>query len=50
LEVCRYVVLNPVRAKSTSHPRYYKWASPSLSRWSICFIESVEVIVSEYSR
>jgi REP element-mobilizing transposase RayT len=27
LEVCRYVVLNPVRAKSTSHPRSYKWSS-----------------------
>ena len=27
LEVCRYVVLNPVRAKSISHPRKYKWSS-----------------------
>jgi putative transposase len=27
LEVCRYVVLNPVRAKSSSHPRLYKWSS-----------------------
>ena len=27
LEVCRYVVLNPVRAKTISHPRHYKWSS-----------------------
>ena len=27
LEVCRYVVLNPVRAKSISHTRQYKWSS-----------------------
>jgi hypothetical protein len=27
LEVCRYVVLNPVRAKTTSHPRHYEWSS-----------------------
>ena len=27
LEVCRYVVLNPVRAKTISHPRQYKWSS-----------------------
>jgi REP element-mobilizing transposase RayT len=27
LEVCRYVVLNPVRAKTVSHPRQYKWSS-----------------------
>lgn len=27
LEVCRYVVLNPVRAKTTSHPRHYKWST-----------------------
>jgi REP element-mobilizing transposase RayT len=27
LEVCRYVVLNPVRAKRTTHPRQDKWSS-----------------------
>jgi putative transposase len=27
LEVCRYVVLNPVRAKTIGHPRLYKWSS-----------------------
>jgi putative transposase len=27
LEVCRYVVLNPVRANSIKHPRLYKWSS-----------------------
>jgi putative transposase len=27
LEVCRYVVLNPVGAKMISHPRLYKWSS-----------------------
>jgi REP-associated tyrosine transposase len=27
LEVCRYVVLNPVRAKAVSHPRQWKWSS-----------------------
>ena len=27
LEVCRYVVLNPVRAKTISHPRQWKWSS-----------------------
>jgi REP-associated tyrosine transposase len=27
LEVCRYVVLNPVRAKSIGHPRQWRWSS-----------------------
>jgi REP element-mobilizing transposase RayT len=27
LEVCRYVVLNPVRAKTIGHPRQWKWCS-----------------------
>jgi putative transposase len=27
LEVCRYVVLNPVRAKTIKHPRLYQWSS-----------------------
>jgi REP element-mobilizing transposase RayT len=27
LEVCRYVVLNPVRAKAIGHPRQWKWSS-----------------------
>jgi REP-associated tyrosine transposase len=27
LEVCRYVVLNPVRAKTIDHPRQWKWSS-----------------------
>ena len=27
LEVCRYVVLNPVRAKTIAHPRQWKWSS-----------------------
>jgi REP-associated tyrosine transposase len=27
LEVCRYVVLNPVRAKAVGHPREWKWSS-----------------------
>ena len=27
LEVCRYVVLNPVRARTIKHPRLYKWSS-----------------------
>jgi putative transposase len=27
LEVCRYVVLNPVRASTIKHPRLYKWSS-----------------------
>ena len=27
LEVCRYVVLNPVRAKTTSQPQQYRWSS-----------------------
>jgi putative transposase len=27
LEVCRYVVLNPVRVKTISHPRQWKWSS-----------------------
>jgi putative transposase len=27
LEVCRYVVLNPVRAKTISHLRQYQWSS-----------------------
>jgi putative transposase len=29
LEVCRYVVLNPVRAKTIKHPRLYPWSSYS---------------------
>jgi putative transposase len=27
LEVCRYVILNPLRAKAISHPRQFKWSS-----------------------
>ena len=27
LELCRYVVLNPVRAGSVSHPEEWKWSS-----------------------
>ena len=27
LEVCRYVVLNPIRAKTVSHARQWKWSS-----------------------
>jgi hypothetical protein len=27
LELCRYVVLNPVRAKAVSHPRQWRWSS-----------------------
>jgi putative transposase len=27
LEVCRYVVLNPVRAKTITHPREFRWSS-----------------------
>ena len=27
LEVCRYVVLNPVRAKMITHPRQWRWSS-----------------------
>ena len=27
LEVCRYVVLNPVRAKAVKHPRQWPWSS-----------------------
>jgi len=27
LELCRYVVLNPVRAKAIGHPRQWKWSS-----------------------
>lgn len=27
VEVCRYVALNPVRAKTISHPRRWKWSS-----------------------
>lgn len=27
LEVCRYVVLNPVRAKSVSQPQHWRWSS-----------------------
>ena len=27
LEVCRYVVLNPVRAKTIGHPRQWRWSS-----------------------
>ena len=27
LEVCRYVVLNPVRAKAVGHPRLWAWSS-----------------------
>lgn len=27
LEVCRYVVLNPVRARTVSHPRDWRWSS-----------------------
>ena len=27
LEVCRYVVLNPVRAKAVEHPRVWAWSS-----------------------
>jgi putative transposase len=27
LELCRYIVLNPVRAKMVTHPRYYTWSS-----------------------
>ena len=27
LEVCRYVVLNPVRAKAVDHPRLWAWSS-----------------------
>jgi putative transposase len=29
LEVCRYVVLNPVRANTVRHPRQWKWSSYS---------------------
>mgnify|MGYP000901340687 CR=1 FL=1 len=27
LELCRYVVLNPVRAQAVSHPRHWAWSS-----------------------
>ena len=27
LELCRYVVLNPVRAKMVTHPRFWRWSS-----------------------
>jgi REP element-mobilizing transposase RayT len=27
LELCRYVVLNPVRAKMVKHPKQYRWSS-----------------------
>lgn len=27
MEVCRYVVLNPVRAKMVAHPRQWRWSS-----------------------
>ncbi len=27
LELCRYVVLNPVRAKMATHPRFWSWSS-----------------------
>jgi hypothetical protein len=27
LEVCRYVVLNPVRAKAVGHPKEWAWSS-----------------------
>jgi REP element-mobilizing transposase RayT len=27
LELCRYVVLNPVRAKAVKHPRQWRWSS-----------------------
>ena len=27
LELCRYVVLNPVRAGTVKHPREWKWSS-----------------------
>ena len=27
LELCRYVVLNPVRAKMVTHPRFWSWSS-----------------------
>jgi putative transposase len=26
-EVCRYVTLNPIRAKTVRHPRQWKWSS-----------------------
>jgi putative transposase len=29
LEVCRYIVLNPVRAGLVSHPRDWRWSSSS---------------------
>lgn len=48
LEVCRYVVLNPVRAKAVKHPRDWAWSSyrqppaklqsPSVSRRKNCSV------------
>ncbi len=26
-ELCRYVVLNPIRAKMVKHPKEWKWSS-----------------------
>ena len=52
LEVCRYVVLNPVRAKAISHPRQWKWSSYRATAGTVqahgCF--TVDEILSHFGQ
>jgi putative transposase len=52
LEVCRYVVLNPVRAKTIRHPRQWKWSSYSATAGMVeahhCL--TVDEILSHFSQ
>jgi putative transposase len=52
LEVCRYVVLNPVRAKAVRHPREWAWSSyratAGQSAISVCL--TVEEVLSHFGQ
>jgi REP element-mobilizing transposase RayT len=52
LEVCRYVVLNPVRAKAVKHPRDWLWSSynPTAGLVSIPSYLTVEEILGQFGQ
>src|SRR5215813_8642796 len=52
MEVCRYVVLNPVRAKAVSHPGQWKWSSyrATAGRMSAHGCLTVEEVLSHFGQ
>jgi putative transposase len=52
LEVCRHVVLNPVRARTVSHPRQWKWnsygATAGIAQPYVCL--TVDEIPSQFGQ